>query len=108
VHGRAKGNWRQVYPIGAARGPVSTEVPSEIAKDYIEACNVLPISTKASAALSRRCLQNMLHAHAYKSKDLAKEIDLLLGETDPKRDCRTNGVRPLTGSAISVTSRRTR
>jgi hypothetical protein len=77
--------WRQVYPIGASRGPVSQEVPTDIAQDYIEARNVLPISSKASAALSRRCLQNMLHAHNYKAKDLAKEIDLLLNETDPKK-----------------------
>jgi hypothetical protein len=53
--------------------------------DYIEACNVLPISPKASAALSRRCLQNMLHEGGYKARDLAKEIDLLLAETDPMK-----------------------
>jgi len=27
----------------------------------------------------------MLHAHGYKAKDLAKEIDLLLNEPDPKK-----------------------
>jgi hypothetical protein len=75
----------QIYPIGANRGPVPVDVPPEIAVDYVEACNVLPISAKASAALSRRCLQNMLHADGYKAKDLAKEIDLLLIETDPKK-----------------------
>lgn len=77
--------WRQVYPIGASRGPVAAEVPDGIRDDYIEACNVLPISAKASAALSRRCLQNMLHSHGYKAKDLAKEIDLLMNEPDPKK-----------------------
>jgi hypothetical protein len=77
--------WRQVHPVGANRGMVPSEIPPEIAQDYIEACNVLPISAKASAALSRRCLQNMLHADGYKAKDLAKEIDLLLNETDPKK-----------------------
>jgi hypothetical protein len=77
--------WRQIYPIGASRGPVPLEVPLDIAQDYIEACNVLSISAKASAALSRRCLQNMLHAHGYKSNDLAKEIDLLLNESDPRK-----------------------
>jgi Domain of unknown function (DUF4145) len=77
--------WRQIYPIGANRGPVPTDVPIEIAQDYVEACNVLPLSAKASAALSRRCLQNMLHAHGYKARDLAKEIDLLLSEEDPRR-----------------------
>jgi hypothetical protein len=81
----AMGNvlWAQVYPVGANRGPVPNDVPERISKDYVEACNVLPISAKASAALSRRCLQNMLRSHGYTAKDLAKEIDLLLNETDP-------------------------
>jgi hypothetical protein len=83
--GHYRRDWRQVYPIGANRGPVPSDVPPEIAQDYVEACNVLPISAKASAALSRRCLQNMLHAHGYKAKDLAKEIDLLLNEADPTK-----------------------
>ena len=75
--------WRQIYPIGANRGPVPEEVPPDIAADYTEACNVLPISAKASAALARRCVQNMLHRAGYKDRDLAKEIDLLLAENDP-------------------------
>lgn len=78
-------NWRQIYPIGANRGPVPSEVPANISVDYTEACNVLPISPKASAALSRRCLQNMLHENGYTARDLAKEIDLLLSETDPRK-----------------------
>jgi hypothetical protein len=77
--------WRMVYPIGASRGPVSPEVPAEITNDYIEACNVLPISAKASAALSRRCLQNILHTSGYKDRNLSLEIDLLLNESDPKK-----------------------
>ena len=40
---------------------------------------------EASAALARRCLQNMLHKAGYKAKDLAKEVDLLLNETDPNK-----------------------
>jgi hypothetical protein len=78
-------DWRLVYPIGASRGPVPPEVPEEIAEDYVEACNVLPISPKASAALSRRCLQNILHKEGYKGRDLAVEIDLLLNEADPTK-----------------------
>jgi len=51
------------------------EVPSYIAEDYQEACLVLPISPKASAALSRRCLQNLLRDVAkVKQSDLSKEI----------------------------------
>lgn len=73
---------RMIEPISPSRGPVSTHVPSNICEDYIEACNVLPISAKASAALSRRCLQNILNSHGYKGRDLSKQIDSLLAETD--------------------------
>jgi hypothetical protein len=78
-------HWRQVHPVGSNRGPVPPEVPKAIAADYVEACQVLPLSAKASAALARRCLQAMLHAHGYKDKDLAKEVQQLLDETDPKK-----------------------
>lgn len=71
-----------IYPAGANRGPVPPHVPANIASDYIDACNVLPISAKASAALARRCLQNILRSHGYKNSDLAKEIEMLLGEKD--------------------------
>jgi hypothetical protein len=47
-----------------------------------EACEVLSISAKASAALSRRCLQTMLHEHGYRARDLAQEIQLILDEKD--------------------------
>jgi hypothetical protein len=78
-------SWRMVYPIGATRGPVPPEVPPQIGSDYLEACNVLTASAKASAALSRRCLQNILHQAGYKDRDLAREIDLLLNESDPRK-----------------------
>jgi len=65
-----------VHPVGSNRDPVSPEVRKTIAVDYVEACQVLPLSAKASAALARRCLQAMLHAHGY--KDLAKEVQQLL------------------------------
>jgi hypothetical protein len=78
-------DWVQIYPVGTNRGPIPPEVPEHIARDYIEACRVLPFSAKASAALSRRCLQTILHEHGYKARDLAKEIELLLNETDPKK-----------------------
>lgn len=72
--------WRQIEPATTNRGPVPNEVPVGIAGDYIEACKVLPFSPKASAALSRRCLQAILHEQGYVDRDLAKEIDLLLNE----------------------------
>ncbi len=76
---------KMVEPHATVRGPISKFIPQNIAQDYMEACNVFPISSKASAALSRRCLQNILNDFGYKAKDLAKQVDALLDEADPKR-----------------------
>ncbi|WP_210245791.1 MULTISPECIES: DUF4145 domain-containing protein [Alphaproteobacteria] len=76
---------RMVEPTTTSRGPISVHVPAFISQDYNEACEVLPISPKASAALSRRCLQNILNSLGYIAKDLAKQIDALLNETDPRK-----------------------
>jgi hypothetical protein len=65
-----------VYPKGTSRKPPATEVPTPFRDDFKEACLVLDDSPKASAALSRRCLQAILREHAKtKSKDLADQID---------------------------------
>ena len=68
-----------VYPKGASRKPLSPEVPTKLAGDYKEACLVIQDSPKASAALSRRCLQAVLREHAkVQPRDLSKEIDEVL------------------------------
>lgn len=68
-----------VWPKGVARSPLPAEVPEEFAGDYKEACLVLADSSKASAALSRRCLQHLLREKAgVKPSDLSKEIDQVL------------------------------
>lgn len=64
-----------VYPKTIARDPLSPDVPEEFKNDYIEACLVLSDSPKASAALSRRCLQKLLREKGkVKPQDLSKEI----------------------------------
>jgi hypothetical protein len=68
-----------VWPKGVSRAPVPKEVPPAIAEDYKEACLVLSDSPKASAALSRRCLQNLLRqAAGVKSGELSNEIQQVL------------------------------
>ncbi len=68
-----------VRPRCQSRPPCPAEVPRDIAEDYEEACLVLDLSTKASAALSRRCLQNLLrHAAGVKHGDLSKEIQQVI------------------------------
>jgi hypothetical protein len=64
-----------VYPLTAER-PVPSEVPDPYRQDFVEASRVLPISPKASAALSRRCLQAVLREQAKtKAKDLFDQIE---------------------------------
>lgn len=76
-----------IWPKGIARAPVPGQVPADVAEDYVEACNVLPDSLKASAALSRRCLQHLLVKNAgAKSKDLYDQIqEVLDAKTLPSR-----------------------
>ena len=65
----------QVWPKGVARSPLPSEVPTQYAADYREACIVLSDSAKASAALSRRCLQHLLREEAKtKKRDLFDQI----------------------------------
>jgi len=64
-----------VRPKGISRAPLPPEIPTIFSQDYIEACLTLPDSPKASAALSRRCLQNLLREKAnVKKANLDKEI----------------------------------
>lgn len=68
-----------IRPKVSNRPPIPVEVPQEYAADYREAYLVLVDSPKASAALSRRCLQSILKEKAgFKDKDLFKEIQLAL------------------------------
>jgi hypothetical protein len=73
------------YPRTTHRRPTPKELPDHIKEDYEEACMVMPVSNKASAALSRRCLQAILRGQGYMQKDLAKQIDALLAESDPTK-----------------------
>ena len=74
-----------VYPKFPIRGPISAAIPSKLSMDYLEACNVLVISPKASAALSRRVLQHILSDNGYTGRDLASQIRDVLSESDPRK-----------------------
>ncbi len=66
---------RLVYPKTVSRASISPQVPELYANDYREANMVLSDSPKASAALSRRCLQNLLREKAsIKESNLDDEI----------------------------------
>jgi hypothetical protein len=63
-----------VHPFNITR-TVPPEVPQDIAEDFLEASSVLSTSEKASAALSRRCLQNLLTQRGFTDRDLCDQID---------------------------------
>lgn len=64
-----------IYPEYYVR-PIEPEVPVDHKNDYREACAVLNISPKASAAISRRILQKILREEYNINKNtLAQEID---------------------------------
>lgn len=67
---------RVIYPIGNGRSELPVEVPKPYRDDYKEASLVLEFSPKASAALSRRCLQCFLNAELnIKKGSLVQEIE---------------------------------
>jgi len=67
-----------IYPLAPERAPAPPEVPLHLAEDFNEAGAVLEASPKASAALSRRCLQALLRDRNFAQRDLAPAIDALL------------------------------
>jgi len=72
-----------VRPKTTSTDPVPKEVPEKFACDYKEACLVLADSPKASAALSRRCLQHILREKAgVKKGNLAQEIEEVIDKGD--------------------------
>lgn len=75
---------RLIRPETILPNPIPADTPEEIKKDYIEATRVLAISPNASAALSRRCLQNILRERAaqdikgFKQGQLNQEINQVI------------------------------
>lgn len=70
---------RLVRPAGISRAPLPAAVPKEFTEDYLEASLVLADSPKASAALSRRCLQHLLREKVGVTPgNLASEIQQVL------------------------------
>ncbi len=68
-----------VRPKAPSRAPLPAEVPEKYAEDYTEACLVFADSAKASAALSRRCLQKLFRDHVQvKATNLYNEIQQVL------------------------------
>lgn len=75
---------RRLLPEGSAK-PLPDFVPQAIRDDYKEACLIRKLSPKASATLSRRCLQGMIRDFAnikVKGNRLFDEIAALRAAVD--------------------------
>lgn len=81
-----------VYPKNISRSPLPPEVDDqEVVNDYNEASAILSGSPKASAALSRRCLQHVLREKArVKKGDLSDEIQQVLDSNNLPSDIASN------------------
>lgn len=68
---------RLVVPFASSRPPCPPDAPPAIQQDYNEACQILSLSPKASAALARRALQHILRdAGKFNGKTLYDEIEM--------------------------------
>jgi hypothetical protein len=72
----------QLLPASQAK-PQPDYIPKVILNDYVEACSIRDLSPKASATLSRRCLQGMIRDFAGIAKGrLVDEIEELRKRVD--------------------------
>ena len=76
---------RLVYPARRNRPAIESDsIRQDLKDDYLEACNVLEISAKASAVLSRRVLQLVLKEQGYDHRNLKVQIKKVLAEQGEK------------------------
>lgn len=52
---------KRLLPEYLIKKQLPSYIPQQIINDYLEACSIVELSPKASATLSRRCLQGMIH-----------------------------------------------
>jgi hypothetical protein len=80
--GQAVQTWK-LRPQSSAK-PFPAYIPAPVLQDYEEACLIADLSPKASATLSRRCLQGIIRDFwGIKKSRLVDEIAALEGKIDP-------------------------
>lgn len=85
-----------VFPKKGIKSSAPVEVPQHIADDYNEAGLIIIDSPKASAALSRRCLQNVIHEYfKIKKKNLSEEIDEVMKQVPPYVSIQLDAIRQI-------------
>jgi hypothetical protein len=82
VKGELLKEWQLIPPSKAKVFP--DYVPKPIVDDYTEACLICELSPKASATLSRRCLQGIIRDFwQVKGRTLADEVNQIKDKVDP-------------------------
>ncbi|HEX8150585.1 MAG TPA: DUF4145 domain-containing protein [Pyrinomonadaceae bacterium] len=77
-----KKSW-QLIPASKAK-PFPSYIPKAVLDDYVEACIIRDLSPKASATLSRRCLQGIIRDFwGVKKARLIDEIEAIKDKVDP-------------------------
>ena len=90
----AKREW-SLLPASSAR-PMPAYVPAPIVADYEEACAIKTLSPKASATLSRRCLQGMIRDfYEVSERTLFDEIEAIKDKVDPSTWAAIDAVRQI-------------
>lgn len=74
-----------VYPSSRRRKHIGDEVPDYFKSDYFEAGEVLLVSPRSSATLSRRILEALLREQGYDSNSLYGQINAVRNEADPDK-----------------------
>ena len=86
--------WRLLPP--AQMKVLPRYIPKAIVQDYEEACQIIEASPKASAALTRRCLQGMIRDFwGIVKPRLIDEVKALEGKVDPSTWQAIDGVREI-------------
>lgn len=78
---------RIVYPFHAADRTAPEEVPKQLRADYSEAVSILQGSPRASAAMSRRIIEQILHDRGgYAQRNLSEQIqEFISDQRNPSR-----------------------
>lgn len=89
----------KILPQGGSAKPMPDYIPAQILQDYQEACLIKDLSPKASATLSRRCLQGMIRdfgqVKAGRLFDEIKELDENLAAGTAPRDVSSDSIAAL-------------
>jgi hypothetical protein len=87
-------SWNLIPPSTAKVFP--DYVPQPIRDDYVEACKIKDLSPKASATLSRRCLQGMIRDFwGINKARLVDEIDAIRDKVDTDTWAAIDAVRKI-------------